>query len=209
MISAKVYSQDNQEVEEIDLKEEVFSVPVKPQILHQAVRAHRAATRAGTAEVKNRAKITGGGRKPWRQKGTGRARAGSVRSPLWRGGAVIHGPKPRDHSFKLNKKVRRLALKMALSSKYAQDMLQIVDKLELPEIKTKKFVNIKNKLGLEKPLIVTAEKSNNLQLSARNVPGVDIVTHDNINVYEILKHRELVMDKKAVEKLQERLGQDA
>ena len=206
MLSAKVYSQDNQELGEIDLQENVFSVSVKPELMHQAVRAHHAAVRSGTVGVKNRALISGGGRKPWRQKGTGRARAGTGRSPLWRGGAIIHGPKARDYSIKLNKKVRRLALKMALSTKYAQDELQIVDKIELGQIRTKDFVNIKNNLGLKKPLIVTAEKSNNLELSARNVPGVEVITQDSINVYEILKHRELVMDKQAVEKLQERLG---
>ncbi len=206
MLSAKVYSQDNQEVGAIDLQENIFSVSVRPELMHQAVRAHRAAVRSGTVGVKNRALISGGGRKPWRQKGTGRARAGSGRSPLWRGGAVIHGPKARDYSIKLNKKVRRLALKMALSTKYAQDKLQIVDKIELNRIRTKDFVDIKNNLGLKKPLIVTAEKSNNLELSARNVPGVEVVTHDSINVYEVLKHQELVIDKQAVEKLQERLG---
>ncbi len=206
MLSAKVYSQDNQEVGAIDLQENIFSVSVRPELMHQAVRAHKAAVRSGTVGVKNRALISGGGRKPWRQKGTGRARAGSGRSPLWRGGAVIHGPKARDYSIKLNKKVRRLALKMALSTKYAQDKLQIVDKIELNRIRTKDFVDIKNNLGLKKPLIVTAEKSNNLELSARNVPGVEVVTHDSINVYEVLKHQELVIDKQAVEKLQERLG---
>ncbi len=206
MLSAKVYSQDNQEVGAIDLQENVFSVSVKPELMHQAVRAHRAAVRSGTVGVKNRALISGGGRKPWRQKGTGRARAGTGRSPLWRGGAIIHGPKARDYSIKLNKKVRRLALKMALSTKYAQDKLQIVDKIELNQIRTKDFVNIKNNLGLKKPLIVTAEKSNTLELSARNIPGVEVITHDSINVYEVLKHQELVIDKQAVEKLQERLG---
>ncbi len=206
MLSAKVYSQDNQEVGAIDLQENVFSVNVNPQLMHQAVRAHRAAVRSGTVGVKNRALISGGGRKPWRQKGTGRARAGTGRSPLWRGGAIIHGPKARDYSIKLNKKVRRLALKMALSTKYAQDKLQIVDKIELNQIRTKDFVNIKNNLGLKKPLIVTAEKSNTLELSARNVPGVEVITQDSINVYEVLKHQELVIDKQAVEKLQERLG---
>jgi len=206
MISVKVFSQDNQEVGEIGLQENVFSVSVKPEVLHLAVRAHRAAERSGTASVKNRASISGGGRKPWRQKGTGRARTGSGRSPLWRGGAVIHGPKPRDFSIKLNKKVRRLALKMALSAKFAQKRLLVVDNLELPEIRTKDFVNFKSKLGLKKPLIVTAEQCNNLKLSARNVPGVEVVTQTSINVYEILKHRELIMDKPAVEKLQERLS---
>ncbi len=206
MINAKVLSKDNQEVGQIELSEDVFSVGVKPELMHLAVRSHLAAIRSGSAEVKNRAKITGGGRKPWRQKGTGRARAGSGRSPLWRGGAITHGPQPRDFSFKLNKKVRRLALKMALSSRMAQNKLMVVDDLDLPEIKTKSFESVKGKLGLKKPLIVTAKKYNNLELSARNVRNTQVVTQDSINVYDILRHNELVLDKQAVDALQERLS---
>ncbi len=206
MINEKVYSKDNQEVGEIELSEGVFSVGVKPQLLHLAVRSHLAAVRSGTAEVKNRARITGGGKKPWRQKGTGRARAGSGRSPLWRGGAITHGPEQRDYSFKLNKKVRKLALKMALSSRLAENKLKIVDDLDMPEVKTKQFVEIKGKLGLKKPLIVTGKQYNNLELSVRNVPGSQVVTQDSINIYDILRHKELVMDKQAVRELQERLS---
>jgi large subunit ribosomal protein L4 len=205
MINEKIYSKDNNVVGEILLSEDVFSVGIKPQLLHLAVRAHLASVRSGTAEVKNRSRITGGGRKPWRQKGTGRARAGSGRSPLWRGGAVTHGPSQRDYSFKLNKKVRRLALKMALSSRLAEKKLKIVDDLDMPEIKTKQFIEIKGKLGLKKPLIVTGKQYNNLELSVRNVQGAQVVTHDSVNIYDILRHNELVMDKQAVEALQERL----
>ncbi|WP_028574927.1 50S ribosomal protein L4 [Desulfonatronovibrio hydrogenovorans] len=206
MINTKVYSKDNLEVGEIQLSEDVFSVGIKPQLMHLAVRSHLAAVRSGTAEVKNRAKISGGGRKPWRQKGTGRARAGSGRSPLWRGGAITHGPQPRDYSFKINKKVRRLALKMALSSRLAQEKLKIVDDLDMPEVKTRQFVEMKGKLELKKPLIVTGKKYNNLELSARNVRGAQVVTHDSVNIYDILRHNELVMDKQAVEELQKRLS---
>jgi len=205
MINEIVYSKDNQEVGGIELSEEVFSVGVKPELLHLAVRSHLAAVRSGTAEVKNRARITGGGKKPWRQKGTGRARAGSGRSPLWRGGAITHGPNQRDYSFKLNKKVRRLAMKMALSTRLAEKKLKIIDDLDMPEIKTRQFVEIKGKLGLKKPLLVTGKQYNNLELSARNVKGVQVVTHDSVNVYDILSHNELVMDKQAVQALQERL----
>ncbi len=205
MLNEKVYSKDNQEVGEIELSEDVFSVGVKPQLLHLAVRSHLAAVRSGTASVKNRARITGGGRKPWRQKGTGRARAGSGRSPIWRGGAVTHGPHPRDYAFKINKKVRRLALKMALSARLAEKRLKIVDDLDLPTVKTRKFVEITGKLGLKKPLIVTGKQYNNLELSARNVQGAQVVTQDSINIYDILRHQELVMDKQAVEALQKRL----
>jgi len=205
MINEIVYSKDNQEVGGIELSEEVFSVGVKPQLLHLAVRSHLAAVRSGTAEVKNRARITGGGKKPWRQKGTGRARAGSGRSPLWRGGAITHGPNQRDYSFKLNKKVRRLAMKMALSTRLAEKKLKIIDDLDMPEIKTRQFVEIKGKLGLKKPLLVTGKQYNNLELSARNVKGVQVATHDSVNIYDILSHNELVMDKQAVQALQERL----
>ncbi|MFP4083592.1 MAG: 50S ribosomal protein L4 [Desulfonatronovibrio sp.] len=206
MINEKVYSRDNKEVGEIELAENVFSVGVKPQLLQLAVKAHLASIRSGTAEVKNRARITGGGKKPWKQKGTGRARAGSGRSPLWRGGAITHGPQQRDYSFKLNKKVRRLAMKMALSSRLAENKLKIVDDLDMPEIKTKEFVQIKSTLGLKKPLIVTGKQYNNLELSARNAQGVQVVTQDSINIFDILRHNELVLDKQAVQMLQERLS---
>ncbi|MFO7728472.1 MAG: 50S ribosomal protein L4 [Desulfonatronovibrio sp.] len=206
MINEKVYSKDNKEVGQIELAENVFSVGVKPQLLQLAVKAHLASVRSGTAEVKNRARITGGGRKPWKQKGTGRARAGSGRSPLWRGGAITHGPQQRDYSFKLNKKVRRLAMKMALSSRFAENKLKIVDDLDMPEIKTKEFVQIKSTLGLKKPLIVTGKQYNNLELSARNAQGVQVVTQDSINIFDILRHNELVLDKQAVQMLQERLS---
>ncbi|SDO02240.1 50S ribosomal protein L4 [Desulfonauticus submarinus] len=206
MIKAKVYSQTNQEVGDIELREDVFGLEVRPELLHFVVRAHLAAKRQGTVSVKNRAKIRGGGRKPWRQKGTGRARAGTIRSPLWRGGAVIHGPQPRDYSFKVNKKVKRLALKMALSSLLKENRLKIVDKFDFPEIKTKKFVEVKNSLGLKKPLIVLQERYNNLELSARNVPGVAVLTQELLNTYDALKHSEVVIEKEAILKLQERLG---
>ncbi|MFP4127855.1 MAG: 50S ribosomal protein L4 [Desulfonatronovibrio sp.] len=206
MINAKIYSQENQEIGEMELSESVFSVGVKPELMQLAVRSHLASIRSGTAEVKNRSRISGGGRKPWRQKGTGRARAGSGRSPLWKGGAVIHGPQPRDYSFKINKKVRKLALKMALSSRLAQDRLKIVDNMELPEIKTKSFVAFKERFGLKKPLIVTGKKYNTLELSARNVQGACVVTQDSINVYDILRHNELILDQQAANALQERLG---
>ncbi|MGM0610489.1 MAG: 50S ribosomal protein L4 [Thermodesulfobacteriota bacterium] len=202
----KVYSQDNVEVGEMDLPDQLFSVAVKPELLHQAVRSHLASIRRGTVGVKSRSLIRGGGSKPWRQKGTGRARAGSNRSPIWTGGAVTHGPKQRDYDFKLNKKVRRLALKMALSSRAAEGNLKVVDKFEMDEVKTKHFVQIKNKLEVKKPLIVIDKEYNNLVLSARNVPGVEVVTIDSVNTYMIMKHGELIIEQKAVESLQDRLN---
>jgi large subunit ribosomal protein L4 len=205
MAMAKIYNQEKSVVGEMDLTDDIFSVEVKPEILHFVVRAFRNARRAGTVGVKNRALIRGGGKKPWRQKGTGRARAGSVRSPLWKGGAVIHGPQARDYSIKVNKKIRRLALKMALTSRFVRDDMLIVDKLDLDEIKTKAFVGLRDRLGLKKVLIVVPEEYKNLTLSARNVPGVQVTTQDALNVYDILRHPQLVMEQGAVEKLQERL----
>ncbi|MFP4167715.1 MAG: 50S ribosomal protein L4 [Desulfonatronovibrionaceae bacterium] len=205
-MKTKVYSQDNVEVGEMDLEDRVFSVRVKPEILHQAVRSHLAASRQGTVGVKTRGLIRGGGSKPWRQKGTGRARVGSSRSPLWTGGAVTHGPKQRDHGFKLNKKVRRLALKMALSARAADGSLKVVDGFKLDEVKTKKFVQIKDNLEAKKPLIVISKEYNNLELSARNVPGVEVVTSDRVNPYLIMKHGELIMEQEAVNSLQDRLS---
>ena len=152
MAVVKVIDQSNTEVGELTLAPEVFEVEVKPEILHLVVRQYRAGLRAGTHGTKNRALITGGGRKPWRQKGTGRARAGTTRSPLWRHGATVFGPQPRDYSFKVNKKVRQLAMKMALSSRLSGEKLTVVDKLELPEIKTKLFKQIAETLGLKKSL---------------------------------------------------------
>jgi large subunit ribosomal protein L4 len=205
MAVVKVYSQEKKEVGELELPQEIFEVPVRAEILHLVVRAHLAARRAGTVGVKNRAAISGGGRKPWRQKGTGRARAGSGRSPLWRGGAVIHGPQARDYSFKVNKKIRSLALKMALSSRLAEESLMIVDAITLKEIKTKEFCRIRELLGLKKALIVVPEEDNNLRLSARNVPGIKVQPQNRLSVYDILAYPQLVLAPQVVESIQERL----
>lgn len=205
MANAKVYDQNRKEVGEISLADDIFQVEVKPELLHLAVRSHLAKLRSGTVGVKTRGLVSGGGKKPWRQKGTGRARAGSSRSPLWRSGAIVHGPVARDYSFKINKAVRKLALKMALSSRFISENLLVVDKLQFDEIKTKKFVACKDILGLKKALIVVAEKDTNLALSARNVPGFLVLDQQSINVYEILKYPQVVLDQGAVEALQERL----
>jgi large subunit ribosomal protein L4 len=205
MAVVKVVNQTNAEVGTIDLADEVFGVEVKPEVLNLVVRAHRAAKRAGTHAVKNRSDVRGGGRKPWRQKGTGRARAGTIRSPLWRGGGVVFGPTPRDYGFKVNKKVRALAMKMALSSRATDEKLTVVDKLELPEIKTKLVSQIVGSLGLRKALIVVSEADNTLALSARNIEGLKILEADKLNVYDILRYPQLVMLQGAVERVQERL----
>ncbi len=205
MAVVKVVNQTNAEVGTFDLADEVFGVEVKPEILNLVVRAQRAAMRAGTHAVKNRSAVHGGGRKPWRQKGTGRARAGTIRSPLWRGGGVVFGPTPRDYGFKINKKVRALAMKMALSSRAADEKLTVVDKLELAEIKTKLVSEIAGKLGLRKALIVVGEPDNTLALSARNIEGLKVLEADKLNVYDILRYPQLVMLQGAVESVQERL----
>lgn len=205
MATITIYDQTKKEVGSMDLAPEVFEVPVKPEILNLVVRAQLAAKRSGTHATKTRAMKRGGGVKPWRQKGTGRARAGSTRSPLWRGGGVTFGPQPRDYSFKVNKKVRRLALKMALTSRFSEEQLMIIKNIDLPEIKTKLFAQVAETLGLYKALIIVKDADNKLLLSARNIPGIKMISADQINVYDILRHHQVVMLENAAQDLQERL----
>ena len=206
MANVKLFNQGCQEIGTVDLAPEVFEVEVQPELLHLVVRAQLAAKRAGTHSVKTRAFVSGGGKKPWRQKGTGRARAGSTRSPLWRGGAVGHGPQPRDYSFKVNRKVRQLALRMALSAKLVEDQLVLLDAIALPEVKTKLMAKVVSDFSWKKALIVLPESDNNLELSARNLPGIKVVRQDMLNVYDVLLHDHVVMMKDAALKVQERLG---
>ena len=206
MANVKLYDQGRQEIGTVELAPEVFEVEVQPELLHLVVRAQLAAKRAGTHSVKTRSTVSGGGKKPWRQKGTGRARAGSTRSPIWRGGAVVHGPEPRDYSFKVNRKVRLLALRMALSAKLGDASLVLVDGLTVPEVKTKHMAKVTSDFGLKKALIVLPASDNNLELSARNLPGIKVVREDMLNVYDVLRYDHLVMVKDAALKVQERLG---
>ncbi|NDV28284.1 50S ribosomal protein L4 [Desulfovibrio sp. JC010] len=205
MATITIYDQTKKEVGSMDLAPEVFEVPVKPEILHLVVRSQLAAKRQGTHATKTRGMKRGGGAKPWRQKGTGRARAGSTRSPLWRGGGTTFGPQPRDYSFKVNKKVRRLALRMALTSRLSEEKLMVVKNIDLPEIKTKLFVEVAEALGLNKALVIVKDADNKLLLSARNIPGIKLISADQLNVYDILKHRQVVMLENAAQDLQERL----
>ncbi len=205
MATITIYDQTKKEVGSMDLAPEVFEVPVKPEILHLVVRSQLAAKRQGTHATKTRGMKRGGGAKPWRQKGTGRARAGSTRSPLWRGGGTTFGPQPRDYSFKVNKKVRRLALRMALTSRFSEEKLMVVKSIDLPEIKTKLFVEVADALGLNKALVIVKDADNKLLLSARNIPGIKLISADQLNVYDILKHRQVVMLENAAQDLQERL----
>jgi large subunit ribosomal protein L4 len=205
MAKLQVVDQNNKKVGDIELAPEVFEVEIQPEILNLVVRAQRAAKRGGNHATKNRALKNGGGRKPWRQKGTGRARAGSSRSPLWRGGAATFGPQPRDYSFKVNKKVRKLALQMALSSRVAEDKMTVVKSIDLAEIKTKAFAAVVDKLGLGKTLIVSKDADLNLAMSARNLPGIKVIEADKLNVYDVLLYPELVMLEAAAQDVQERL----
>ncbi|MCL1986105.1 MAG: 50S ribosomal protein L4 [Betaproteobacteria bacterium] len=206
MAVVKVYDQDKKETGEVTLASDVFEVEVRPEILNLVARAQLAAKRAGTHAVKTRARVSGGGAKPWRQKGSGRARSGSNRSPIWRGGAIIFGPQPRDYSFKVNAKVRALAMKMALSSRLAGDALMVVKGIELPEAKTRHFVKVADALGLEKALVVAGGVQETLVRSARNIPGITLITAEGLNVYDILKHKQLVLLQDAVEPIQARFA---
>jgi large subunit ribosomal protein L4 len=205
MATVNILDQNNRQVGSIELAPEVFEVAVRPEILHLVVRAQLAAKRSGTHAAKTRGQVSGGGRKPWRQKGTGRARAGSIRSPLWRHGAVLFGPTPRSYEFKVNRKVRRLALRMALSSRLSENNLVVVDAIELPAPKTKDFVAVAKGLGLEKALIVVKDAGNTLALSARNVPGIKLLPAERLNVYDVLQYPKLVMLEGALRDVQERL----
>ena len=198
MATIKVYDEEKQEVGSVELAPEVFEVEARPEILNLVVRAQRAAQRAGTHKAKTRAFVSGGGVKPWKQKGTGRARAGSNRSPIWRGGAIIFGPLPRDYSFKVNSKVRSLAMRMALSSRVAGNNLLVVKGINLPDGKTKNFAKVAKTLGLTQALVVAPEMTENLDRSSRNLPNVTLTTPDRLSVYEILKNKQLVLLQDAI-----------
>jgi large subunit ribosomal protein L4 len=194
------------QVGEIALNEAIFGAKVNKALLHEAVTMQLASRRLGTAAVKNRAVVSGGGRKPWRQKGTGQARHGSKRSPIWKGGGVVFGPTPRSYAYSLPKKARRQALCAALSAKVESGELIVVEGLTLTEPKTKVMVDILSKIKAEKPLIVTEAVDTNVSKSARNIPGVAIMASEGINVYDILAHNHLVLTKEAVGKVEEALA---
>lgn len=205
MSTIKVVSMTGAEVGTVELNDAIFGVEPNMSVVHEVVKNHLANCRQGTQSALTRAEVSGGGRKPWRQKGTGRARAGSNRSPVWRGGAILFGPQPRKYDFKVNKKIRKLALRMALSSRLAGDNLLVVKGFDLPEAKTKVFAKIAGNLGLSKALIIAPEESRNLVLSSRNLPGITLTTPDQLSVYEILKHKQLVLLEGAVEPVETRL----
>ena len=207
MTKVNVLSQTGSSVGEIELNDAIFGIEPNESVLFDAVIAQRASLRQGTHKTKGRSEVSGGGRKPWRQKGTGRARQGSIRSPQWRGGGIVFGPTPRSYAYKLPKKVRRLALKSALSTKVAETNFVVVDALTLNAPKTKDFVKVLADLSVEsKSLIVTADVNENVALSARNIPGVTVLTVEGINILDLVSANKVVITKDAVAKIEEVLG---
>lgn len=202
----KVYSTAKRKVSEMELDERIFNAEIKDYLLHDVVRMQLAKRRAGTASTKNRSVVRGGGRKPYRQKGTGRSRAGSIRSPLWRGGGVIFGPSPRDFGYSISKKVRKQALRIALSMRVGEGKLLVLNQFQLKEIKTKSFLEVLSRFGMEEALIVIGGENFNLEQSARNAPRVKVLRVEGLNVYDILNHEHLILVKDAVEKIKERLA---
>ena len=196
---------EGKQISQVELADDVFGIPVKPSVLHEVVTMQLSNRRSGTAAVKHRSDVKGSGRKLFRQKGTGRARRGDIKSPLLRGGGVVFGPDNRNYSYKVPKKVRKLALKMALSSKLSENELVVLDQFELKETKTKKFVDVLKTLKLKNALIVTEKHNDHLELSARNVPDVKVLRSEGLNVYDILKYRMLVLLEPAVKNIEGRL----
>lgn len=203
MANVSVYNIEGKEVGSIELNDAVFGVEVNEHLVHMAVVNQLANNRQGTQSAKTRSEVSGGGRKPWRQKGTGHARQGSTRAPQWTGGGIVFAPKPRDYSFKMNKKEKRIALLSALSSKVAESKIVVLDEFKLDEIKTKKFVEVMNNLKVSKALVVLAEDDQNVIKSASNVASVKTANAGMINVYDILKYSTVVATKAAVEKIEE------
>ncbi|KKB34868.1 50S ribosomal protein L4 [Bacillus thermotolerans] len=207
MPKVTVLNQSGAQVGEIELNDSVFGIEPNQHVVFEAVMMQRASLRQGTSKVKNRSEVSGGGRKPWRQKGTGRARQGSIRSPQWRGGGTVFGPVPRSYSYKLPKKVRRLAIKSALSSKVAEQNILVLESLSFDTPKTKEFASVLKNLSVDsKALIVTDVLNENVALSARNIPGVTVVAADGINVLDVVGHDKLIITKAAVEKVEEVLA---
>ena len=203
MANVSVYNIEGKEVGSIELNDAVFGVEVNEHLVNMAVVNQLANNRQGTQSAKTRSEVSGGGRKPWRQKGTGHARQGSTRSPQWTGGGVVFAPKPRDYSFKMNKKEKRIALLSALSSKVADNKIVVLDAFNLDEIKTKKFAEVMSNLKVDKALVVIEGENKNVVLSGRNIPTVKVSATNEINTYDVLKYETLVVTKAAVEKLEE------
>ena len=203
MAQVSVYNMEGKEVGKMDLNDAIFGIEVNEHLVHLAVVQHLANKRQGTQKAKTRSEVSGGGRKPWRQKGTGHARQGSTRSPQWRHGGVVFAPVPRDYSFKLNKKEKRIALKSALTSKLNDGKLLVLDELKFDEIKTKEFANVMKNLNAVKALVVINNNDNNVVLSARNYADAETALTSEINVYDIMKAQTVVLTKDAVSTIEE------
>lgn len=206
MSTVKIVNTKNESVGEIELRDDLFNREVKEYILHDVVRMQRAARRAGNACTKTRVEVRGGGAKPWRQKGTGRARAGTRTSPVWRGGGVAFGPKPRDYSFKLNRKVKQQAIAMAMSARQQEGNLIIIDDFSMDAIKTKDFVGIMKVLDVENALIVADAGNEELNKSSRNANGYKVLPAEGLNVYDILLHKKLILVQPVIDSLEKRLA---
>ncbi len=203
MAKVSVYNMEGKQVGDLELNDAVFGVEVNEHLVHMAVVSQLANNRQGTQSAKTRSEVSGGGRKPWRQKGTGHARQGSTRAPQWTGGGVVFAPKPRDYSFKLNKKERRLALKSALTSRVNEEKFIVVDSIKMDEIKTKTFANALANLKVSKALVVLNENDANVVMSAKNIPTIKTALTNTINVYDIMKYDTVVIDKAAVATIEE------
>ena len=203
MANVAIYNMEGNEVGSLELNDAVFGVESNEHLVHMAVVQQLANNRQGTQKAKTRSEVSGGGRKPWRQKGTGHARQGSIRAPQWKGGGVVFAPVPRDYSFKMNKKEKRAALKSALTSRVNESKLIVVDNLNLDEIKTKKFKEVLNNLKVNKALVVMKENNQNVVMSARNIPAVKTTMTNSLNVYDILKYDTVVITKDAVSAIEE------
>jgi large subunit ribosomal protein L4 len=202
MTTLAVYDIGNQKVSDIELNDRIFDAKVNPTLFYDVVRRDLASQRKGTASTKNRALVRGGGAKPWRQKGTGRARAGSRRSPVWRGGGTIFGPMPKDYFFPLPKKVKRAALRAALSLKRQEGKLILLDDFPLEGFKTRRVLEVLKKFQVEDALIITDERHLYLERSARNIPGIEVLGYEGLNVYHILNHEHLILLRPTVEKIE-------
>ena len=203
MANVSVYNMEGKEVGTIELSDAVFGAPVNEHLVHMAVVQHLANKRQGTQKAKTRSEVSGGGRKPWRQKGTGHARQGSTRAPQWTGGGVVFAPTPRDYTIRLNKKEKRLALKSALTSRVQEKKLIVVDELKFDEIKTKNFKNVLDNLKTTKALVVLNDNDKNVVMSARNIPDVKTALTNTINVFDILKYSTVIVTKDAVATIEE------
>lgn len=205
MAVTQVYNISKEKVGDVELNDALFGIEVNAHLLHDIVQMQRANRRSGNACTKTRSDVSGSGKKPWKQKGTGRARSGNRRSPLWRGGGTVFGPTPRSYGYKMPRKVRKLGLRMALSSRFNDNLMLVLDNFTLDEIKTKKFLSVMEAFAIESALIVTPERIDALERSSRNVPGFKVLPAVGLNVYDILLHKHIILLQPSIGQLEERL----